>query len=185
MIKTGKTDYYIPLTLRLPLVAALDQDVIDNTGMRWVRAMAEMTSGYNDDPKTILGKRFNVKCDELVVVRHVDFVSVCEHHLLPYVGRAHFGYVPGRHVVGLSKIPRLIVSMAKRLTVQERLTQEIVDTFQEHVECRGVALVMIARHDCVMCRGARQNNIEMITSKLTGVLRKPEARAEFFKLTGV
>lgn len=159
-----------------------DDGLLDTPG-RVARALREMTSGYDDDPEEILGTRFKADYDELVIVDDISFVSMCEHHLLPFVGTAAVAYLPGESVVGLSKIPRLVECFARRLQIQERLTQQIAQAMMEHVDPRGVAVVMKATHSCMSCRGVRQANSMMITSALLGELRDlPALRGELLAL---
>lgn len=153
---------------------------LKGTPERVIRAFAEMTDGYKIDPNSILTTRFEERCDEMVVVRGIEFTSLCEHHLLPFVGVATVGYVPNKDVVGLSKIPRVVDAFAHRLQVQERLTIQIAETIDECLSPLGVGVVIEARHSCMGCRGVRKPSAEMVTSSLLGVFRdKPEARAEF------
>ena len=150
------------------------------TPRRVVDALVEMTSGYSMDPAALLGVTFPDTCDEMVVVGPIRFVSLCEHHMLPFTGSATVGYVPDGRVVGLSKIPRVVVAFAKRLQVQERLTEQIADTINEVLMPKGVGVVIRAHHSCMGVRGVMQPDTVMTTSALRGVmLDKPEARAEF------
>lgn len=161
---------------------ALEGD-LEDTPARMVRALREMTSGYQLDPAQILSRQFDVGCDEIVVVKGVRFTSLCEHHLLPFSGVAHVGYLPGAKVVGLSKLARLVTCFAQRLQVQERLTREIADAMNKHLSPRGVAVVITSRHACMGYRGARQPDAEMSTSSMLGAFRTDAAvRAEFFNL---
>lgn len=156
-----------------------------DTPGRVLRALAEMTSGYSDDPASILARQFPDSYDEMVIVRGVDFTSLCEHHMLAFTGTATVAYVPaeGRGVVGLSKLARLVDCYARRLQVQERLTMQVADAIEEHLQPEGVGVVLRAQHSCMGCRGVRKPGAEMVTSALRGVLRtKPEARAEFLAL---
>lgn len=151
-----------------------------DTPARVIRAFEEMTSGYRIDPTLILKTTFEERCDEMVVVRGIEFTSLCEHHLLPFTGTATVGYVPDRDVVGLSKIPRLVDAFARRLQVQERMTLQIAETLDESLHPLGVGVIVEARHSCMGCRGVRKPSAEMVTSAMLGVFRdKPEARAEF------
>jgi len=156
-----------------------------DTPDRVVRALAEMTSGYQLDPAEVLARQFPDDYDEMVVVRGVSFHSMCEHHMLGFSGTATVGYLPapGRGVVGLSKLARLVDLYARRLQVQERLTTQIADAIEEHLEPLGVGVLIAAHHSCMGCRGVRKPEAEMVTSALRGALReKPEARAEFLAL---
>lgn len=159
-----------------------------DTPARVLASLSEMTSGYGLDPVEVLSRQFPDAYDEMVVVRGVDFTSLCEHHVLAFTGTASVGYVPreGKGVVGLSKLARLVDVFARRLQVQERLTMQVADAIEEHLDPLGVGVVIAARHSCMGCRGVRKPAAEMVTSALRGVLRtKPEARAEFLALAQV
>lgn len=161
------------------------RDGLRDTPARVVRALEEMTRGYTDDPGAILSTTFDVRCDEMIVVRDVAFYSLCEHHLLPFFGRVHLGYVPSDRVVGLSKLARLVDCFARRLQVQERLTNEIADAMVEHIGARGAGVIVCARHLCMGARGVQKPDAEMQTSALRGVFREDAAaRAEFLRLCG-
>lgn len=159
------------------------RDGLVDTPRRVVGALGEMTSGYAENPAEILGRTFAVDCDEMVVVRGIDFVSLCEHHVLPFTGTVDVAYIPGPRVLGLSKIARLVDCFARRLQVQERLTQQIATAIDTHVDARGVGVVVRARHHCMGCRGVRKPGAEMVTSALFGLMKDDEkARAEFLAL---
>lgn len=156
-----------------------------DTPDRVLRSLAEMTSGYHDDPAAILARQFPDDYDEMVVVRGVEFHSLCEHHLLGFAGTATVGYLPapGKGVVGLSKLARLVDCFARRLQVQERLTTQVADAIEQHLQPSGVGVVVAARHSCMGCRGVRKPGAEMVTSALRGAMRtQPETRAEFLAL---
>lgn len=148
---------------------------------RVVRALAEMTSGYRDDPSKILSKMFHVKHDEMVLVSGIEFWSLCEHHLLPFHGLATVGYIPDGRIVGLSKIPRLVHAFARRLQVQEQLTQQVATALDTELKPLGVGVVMKATHLCMACRGVR-SAATMITSCLLGKMLDPAPRSEFLNL---
>jgi GTP cyclohydrolase I len=150
---------------------------------RVVRAHLEMTAGYAMNPAEILSKRFVAEYDEMVVLRDIAFVSLCEHHLLPFVGVAAVAYIPTTSVVGLSKLARLVHCFAMRFQMQERMTREIADALQAHLAPRGVGVIVRASHQCMTCRGVRATSAEMVTSALHGVMTHPEVRAEFLRLT--
>lgn len=161
-----------------------EDDLID-TPYRVMRSFMEMTAGEREDPKEILGKEFEAGCDGVVILRGIHFTSTCEHHLMPFVGTADVGYVPGSQgrVVGLSKLARLVECFARRLQLQEALTQEIAQALMKHLKPKGAAVVIRAHHSCMGCRGVRKQDAEMVTSEMLGVFRdKPEARAEFLTL---
>jgi GTP cyclohydrolase I len=156
-----------------------------DTPRRVVKALDEMTSGRNMDPAKALGTVFDEACDEMVLVRGIRFVSLCEHHLLPFVGEMSVGYVPSGRVVGLSKIPRMVEAWARRPSMQERLTQQVAHTLHAALAARGTAVVARASHACMGCRGVRQPDADMVTSCLLGAMRNADARAEFMALAGV
>jgi GTP cyclohydrolase I len=143
-----------------------------------------MTAGYTQNIDTLLNDAlFPIEYDEMVIVKDIDFFSMCEHHLLPFFGRCHVGYMPNKKVVGLSKIPRLVDAFSRRLQVQERLTVEIAETLQSKLKAHGVAVVMEARHLCMMMRGVEKQNTVAVTSSMLGVFRNQlQTREEFLKL---
>ena len=158
---------------------------LHDTPARVLRALTEMTEGYRVDIKALLTRTFESDgYGGMVIVRDVDFVSLCEHHMLPFTGRAAVAYIPGNgRVVGLSKLARLVDAFARRLQVQERMTEQIADALVQHLEPEGVGVVVVAQHSCMSCRGARKADARMVTSSLRGALYdKPEARAEFMRL---
>lgn len=158
------------------------RDGLLDTPSRVVRAWREMTAGYHEDPAAILGTTFEEECDEMVMLTGISFYSTCEHHMLPFYGHASVGYLPGK-VVGISKLARLVECFARRLQIQERLTREIADAIETHLEARGVAVVIRAHHLCMGCRGVKQQESDMITSAMRGVLRSDAvARSEFLRL---
>ena len=150
------------------------------------RMYHELTAGYHVDPDALLnGACFNVDYDEMVVVRDIEFFSLCEHHLLPFLGHAHVGYLPRGRVVGLSKIPRIVDMFAKRLQIQERLTVQVAEFLMERLEPKGVACVVEATHLCTMMRGVKKQEATMVTSSMTGTFRRDaRTRAEFMGLIG-
>lgn len=154
-----------------------------DTPKRVCRAFLEMTSGMREDPAQILSTKFSAAYDEMVIVKDIKFTSVCEHHLLPFVGTAVVGYLPDKQVIGLSKIPRLVECFAKRLQLQERLTTQIAESLQEHLQPKGVGVHLTAFHSCMGCRGVKQAAASMVTSSLLGEFRNnPSTRSEFFQL---
>ena len=154
------------------------------TPERVSKALQFMTAGYTQNIETLLnGALFPIEYDEMVIVKDIDFFSMCEHHLLPFFGRCHVGYMPNKKVVGLSKIPRLVDAFSRRLQVQERLTVEIAETLQSKLKAHGVAVVMEARHLCMMMRGVEKQNTVAVTSSMLGVFRTQlQTREEFLKL---
>jgi GTP cyclohydrolase I len=150
------------------------------------RMYDELTAGYHVDPDALInGACFNVDYDEMVVVRDIEFFSLCEHHLLPFTGRAHVGYLPKGRVIGLSKIPRIVDMYAHRLQVQERLTVQVAGFLMERLAPKGVACVVEATHLCTMMRGVKKQEATMVTSSMTGTFRRDaRTRAEFMGLIG-
>jgi len=147
------------------------------------RMYAELLSGYSVDPQKIIGDAlFNINYDEMVLVRDIEFYSLCEHHMLPFLGRAHVAYLPKGKVIGLSKIPRIVDMYARRLQVQERMTRQIADILQEILEPQGVAVVVEAMHLCSMMRGVKKHDARMTTSAMHGAFRANLAtRQEFLE----
>lgn len=154
-----------------------------NTPDRVARMYAELLSGYEVDPaKIINGALFNITYDEMVLVRDIEFYSLCEHHMLPFLGRAHVAYIPAGKVLGLSKIPRMVDMYARRLQVQERMTRQIADFLQEFLEPQGVGVVVEAVHLCSMMRGVKKHDARMTTSAMHGAFRANLAtRQEFLE----
>ena len=151
---------------------------------RFEKAMRFLTSGTTMDlDKIINGALFSVAYDEMVIVKDIEFFSLCEHHLLPFFGKIHVAYLPGAKVIGLSKIPRIVDMFARRLQVQERLTQQIAETIQEVLDPRGVGVVCEARHFCMMMRGVEKQHSGAVTSAMLGAFRTDRAtREEFLSL---
>jgi len=154
------------------------------TPERVAKAFAFMTQGYRRDIDQLLnGALFPIEYDEMVIVKDIDFFSLCEHHLLPFYGRVHVGYLPNKKVVGLSKIPRIVDVFARRLQVQERLTVQIAETLKSKLNARGVGVVVEARHLCMMMRGVEKQNTVAVSSSMLGAFRsQPQTRLEFLKL---
>ena len=153
-----------------------------DTPKRVLKAWREMTDGYSQDPAKILSTTFDVAFDEMVILRRIPFVSFCEHHMLPFEGSADIAYLPTDRIVGLSKLARIVDVYAKRLQVQERLTQQIREAIDQQLKPLGAGVVIRASHTCMCYRGIKKRG-EMITSSLSGVLRtEPIARAEFLSL---
>lgn len=157
---------------------------LTNTPKRVAKSLAFLTKGYQQDIDELLNEAlFPIEYDEMVIVRDIDFFSLCEHHLLPFFGKCHIGYIPNKHVVGLSKIPRIVDAFSRRLQVQERLTVQIADTLHTKLKPRGVGVVMEARHLCMSMRGVERQNTVAVTSEMLGVFRKQQqTRDEFLKL---
>jgi len=154
------------------------------TPERVAKAFRFFTEGYQQDVDEVLnGALYSVKYDEMVVVRDIDFFSLCEHHLLPFYGKCHVAYIPNERIVGLSKIPRLVEVFSRRLQVQERLTVQIAEALQEKLNPQGVAVVIEARHLCMMMRGVETPNAVAVTSSMHGVfLSQQKTREELLEL---
>lgn len=153
------------------------------TPERVAKAMQFLTHGYNADPEQILrSAMFAEEYREMVIVKDIEVYSMCEHHMLPFFGKAHVGYIPNGYIVGLSKIPRVVDAFARRLQVQERLTSQIKECIQNTIKPLGVAVVIEAHHLCMMMRGIQKQNSVTTTSDFTGAFRKEETRAEFLQL---
>lgn len=160
-----------------------DREGLKGTPDRVYRAWKEMTAGYAEDPAVILSRVFEESYDEVVVVKDIPFNSICEHHALPFIGTADIGYLPDGKVVGLSKLARLVDCFSRRLQIQEKMTRQIADSIQTHLNAKGVAVVVRASHSCMGCRGVKKPGTVMVTSCMLGVFReKPEARAEVLSL---
>lgn len=158
-----------------------EREGLINTPDRVSRMYAELLSGYGADPEKIVnGALFNVDYDEMVLVRDIEFYSLCEHHMLPFLGRAHVAYLPKGKVIGLSKIPRIVDMYARRLQVQERMTRQIADLIQQTLEPQGVAVVVEAVHMCSMMRGVKKHDARMTTSAMHGAFRANLATRQEF-----
>ena len=174
--------------LIVKLLAELGEDArregLERTPERVAKALRYLTSGYAQTVDDVLNDALFVEAyDEMVVVKDIDFFSLCEHHLLPFFGKAHVAYLPAQKIVGLSKIPRLVEMFSRRLQVQERLTTQIATTLDEVLRPRGVAVVMEGVHLCMLMRGVEKQNSRAITSAMLGVFReRGETRAEFMEL---
>ena len=155
-----------------------------NTPYRVDKALKFLTSGYKMDIKKIVnGALYQVKYDEMVIVKDIEFFSLCEHHMLPFFGKMHVAYLPKAKVIGLSKIPRIVDAFARRLQIQERLTQEVAQTIQEIIDPVGVGVICEARHFCMMMRGVEKQHSGAMTSAMLGAFRKrKETRDEFLSL---
>ncbi|NBV45130.1 MAG: GTP cyclohydrolase I FolE [Planctomycetia bacterium] len=160
-----------------------DREGLRQTPARVARMYAELFGGLEQDPRVYLRTAFTEKYDEIVLIRDIDFHSVCEHHLLPFMGRAHVGYIPNGRVVGLSKLARLVEVVARRPQVQERLTETIADLLEQELSAKGVAVVMEATHTCMTIRGVRKPSSVCVTSAMKGLFRANlSSRAEVLAL---
>ena len=158
-----------------------EREGLQNTPDRVSRMYAELLSGYGADPQKIINDAlFNINYDEMVLVRDIEFYSLCEHHMLPFLGRAHVAYLPKGKVIGLSKIPRIVDMYARRLQVQERMTRQIADLLQKILEPQGVAVVVEAVHMCSMMRGVKKHDARMTTSAMHGAFRANLATRQEF-----
>jgi GTP cyclohydrolase I len=162
----------------------VQREGLAKTPERVEKALRYLTSGYDKDVHGVLNDALFVEeYDEMVVVKDIDFASLCEHHLLPFIGKCHVAYMPHHKIVGLSKIPRLVEVFSRRLQVQERLTTQIATSLEEALQPRGVAVVMEAIHLCMLMRGVEKQNSKAVTSAMLGAFReRPETRAEFLEL---
>jgi len=160
-----------------------ERDGLKNTPVRVARMYEEILQGYHADPDTLInGALFEVAYDEMVVVKDIEYYSLCEHHLLPFYGVAHVAYIPRGKVLGLSKIPRVVDMFARRLQVQERMTRQIADFLEQVLHPRGVAVVVEGAHLCSMMRGVRKANARMVTSAVLGGFKTDaRTRSEFFE----
>jgi len=163
-----------------------DKESFDNTPERISKMyIDELLAGYKEKPEEILRKRFPVNNEDLVIVSNIPFVSLCAHHWLPFIGKAHFGYIPNnKEVVGLSKIPRLVQCYAKRLQVQEQMTTEIADAFFNTVKPSGCIIITEAEHLCAQIRGVQARGTKMVCSAIRGVFEKQEIKDEFLNILG-
>ena len=160
------------------------RDGLLNTPKRMEKSMTFLTQGYKQSIEEVLhGALFDVTYDEMVIVKDIEFYSLCEHHLLPFFGKAHVAYVPNGKVIGLSKIPRIVDVFARRLQVQERLTQQVAEAIDAAIHPQGVAIVMEASHLCMMMRGVEKQNSKTVTSSMLGVFKtQVQTRNEFLSL---
>ncbi len=161
-----------------------DREGLRETPARILKSWSELFAGYRQAPESILSTTF-ADVDgyqEMVLLRDIPFHSTCEHHWLPFEGKAHVAYLPGQRVVGLSKLARLVDCFARRLQIQERLTQQVLQALMTHLSARGAAVLIEARHACMSCRGIRKDGASMLTSAFAGELLQSERRAEFLAL---
>lgn len=161
-----------------------EREGLRNTPERVARALQFLTSGYSRTPEDVIRDAvFEEDCNEMVVVRDIEFYSLCEHHILPFFGKAHVGYLPRKHLIGLSKIARIVDIFARRLQVQERMTNQIADALMDTLNPHGVAVVVDASHFCMMMRGVQKQNSSAVTSAMRGSYQTTtRTRAEFMEL---
>ena len=160
-----------------------EREGLVKTPERAAKAMKFLTSGYSMNPKEILeGAMFKEDYKEMVIIKDIELYSLCEHHMLPFFGKAHIAYIPNGHIVGLSKIPRVVDVFARRLQVQERLTEQILDCINDTMKPQGVAVVIEASHMCMMMRGVQKQNSTTTTSGFRGAFKESNTRNEFLKL---
>ena len=159
---------------------------LKDTPDRMERMFHEITSGYKVNPKEVVNEAiFHIKYDEMVVVKDIEFYSLCEHHMLPFFGKCNIAYIPNGKVVGLSKIPRIVEVFSRRLQVQERMTVQIADFLKKELDPLGVAVVVEAHHLCMAMRGVKKSEANMLTSSMRGVFKKDErTRSEFLSFIG-
>jgi GTP cyclohydrolase I len=160
-----------------------DREGLSETPERVARMYAELFSGLHKDPRQHLKKTFTEKYDEMVLLRDIGFESLCEHHLLPFVGRAHVAYIPNGKIVGLSKLARVVEVLSRRPQVQERMTEQIADLLMDELDARGAAVILEATHTCMTIRGVRKPNSVMTTSAMRGIFQtNPSTRTELMAL---
>jgi len=159
---------------------------LTDTPRRVAKAWGHLMQGYSEDPAAILGKAiFSESCDQMVIVKDIEIYSMCEHHMLPFFGKCHIGYIARGRVYGVSKLARLVDCFARRLQLQERLTRQIAESLMGPIDAEGVGVVIEAQHLCMMMRGVSKQNSVMVTSSMLGSFRdEPAARAEFLRLIG-
>lgn len=189
MIPMSKTEHESPLAshveqILLELGEDPSRDGLLKTPLRVAKALRDLTIGYQADVTDVLnGALFDVEYDDMVIVKDIEFYSLCEHHMLPFFGRMHVAYIPNGKVIGLSKIPRIVDIFSKRLQVQERLTQEVAKTIMEAIQPLGVGVVTTAQHFCMMMRGVEKQCSDTVTSTMLGSFRSNrETRTEFLSL---
>lgn len=162
-----------------------DREGLKETPARVVKSWREIFAGYAvKDPASVL-KTFREPCDTMVVLRDIEWYSTCEHHMQPFFGRAHIGYIPDGQVVGISKLARLLDVYARRLQIQERIGQQVVKALMDVLKPKGAGCVLSAQHFCMTCRGVGKQNSVMLTSALGGVFHEPDVKNEFFKMAGL
>ncbi len=189
LLSSGKEDDRLESLARNLLVELgedPDRDGLERTPRRVAESLRFLTKGYQEDVDQVLnGALYEVAHDEMIIVRDIEVFSLCEHHLLPFIGKCHVAYIPSRKVIGLSKIARLVDVFARRLQVQERLTTQVAQVLMDKINPLGVGVVMEAQHLCMIMRGVQKQNSVAVTSAMLGVFRdKKQTRDEFLSLVG-
>lgn len=185
---SGDMDHEIIVESVENILSAIGEDInregLERTPVRVANAYQELLAGYRTDPIELLNEAiFDVTYDEMVVVRDIEYYSMCEHHMLPFLGRAHVAYLPNGKVIGLSKIPRIVDMFARRLQVQERMTRQIAELIEELLHPKGVAVVVEGMHLCSVMRGVKKHDARMTTSSMLGGFRKSlSTRQEFLDI---
>lgn len=171
------------------LLACIEGNVgregLNDTPARVVKSWEELFSGYKQDPAELITTFSETEdYDQIIVLRNIEFFSFCEHHMLPFTGKGHVAYLPKKKVIGISKLARLLDCFAHRLSIQERICQQVTKALMKYLKPRGAACILVAQHQCMSCRGVQKQEAEMITSSLTGVFREPGAHHELLALIG-
>ena len=180
--KLEKLKYHYAEILKL-IGEDITREGLQKTPLRVAKSIQFLTQGYDQDPKEILlSARFREDYKQMVIVKDIDIFSLCEHHMIPFIGKAHVAYIPNNYITGLSKIARVVEAYARRLQVQERLTTQIKTAIQETLDPLGVAVVIEARHLCMAMRGVQKQNSVTTTSDFTGAFERKETREEFIHL---
>jgi GTP cyclohydrolase I len=180
--KLEKLEYHYAEILKL-IGEDITREGLVKTPLRVAKSIQFLTQGYDHDPKEILlSARFREDYKQMVIVKDIDIFSMCEHHMIPFIGKAHVAYIPNKYITGLSKIARVVEAYARRLQVQERLTTQIKNAIQETLNPLGVAVVIEARHLCMAMRGVQKQNSVTTTSDFTGAFERKETREEFIHL---
>lgn len=184
----GKLDHISVQHLRW-LIKAIGDDPeregLRDTPQRVVKSWQQIFSGYTTDPADLITTFSEVDgYDQIIVLRNIEFYSTCEHHMLPFTGYGHVAYLPGKKVIGISKLARLLDCYARRLQIQERIGQQVTASIEKYLEPQGSACILVAKHHCMSCRGVQKQNSEMVTSSLTGLFREQQVKEELFALIG-
>jgi GTP cyclohydrolase I len=159
-----------------------NREGLKDTPKRVVKSWETLFGGYKQNPKDILTTQFNSNYKSMIVCDNIEFYSTCEHHLLPFYGVCHIGYIPNKKIIGLSKMPRLLEVFARRLQIQERLTDQIADSLMEHLDPLGCGIIIKSKHMCMNCRGIQKRNASMITSSIRGIFFQSHVKDEFMQL---